>query len=168
MMMKPPVRKFALILHIISTIGWIGAIACFLVLAIVGLNSQDVQIVSASYLSMKLITWFAIVPLSIISLLSGLIQSFGTKWGLFRHYWVLIKFILTLFAAIVLYLQLEPISYIAGVAAETTFSSSNLRGVRQSLVVHAVGGILVLLVATTLSVYKPRGMTRYGWRKQNK
>ncbi len=52
--------------------------------------------------------------------------------------------------------------------AETILSSSNLRGVRMSLVVPAVGGIVVLLVVTTLSVYKPRGMTRYGWRKQNK
>lgn len=168
MIMTPRVRKFTLIVHIISTIGWIGAIACFLILAIVGLNSQDVQMVRASYLSMELIAWFVIVPLSILSLLSGLIQSFGTKWGLFHHYWVLIKFLLTLFAAIVLYLQLEPISYIAGEAAEATLSSPNLRGVRMSLVVHAVGGILVLFVVTTLSIYKPRGMTRYGWRMQNK
>ncbi|WP_227940378.1 DUF2269 domain-containing protein [Alkalihalobacillus deserti] len=168
MVMTPRIRKFVLILHIISTIGWIGAIACFLVLAIVGLNSQDVQVVSASYLSMELTARLVIVPLSIISLVSGLIQSFGTKWGLFSHYWVLIKFSLTVFAAIVLYLQLEPISYIAGIDAETILSSSNLRGGRMSLVVHAVGGIVVLLVVTTLSVYKPRGMTRYGWRKQNK
>ncbi|MGO4889529.1 DUF2269 domain-containing protein [Anaerobacillus sp. MEB173] len=167
MMMTPRVRKFALLIHIVSTLGWIGAIACFLVLSIVGLNSENEQLVSASYLSMELTTLFVIVPLSILSLLSGLIQSLGTKWGLFRHYWVLIKLLLTLVAAIVLYLQLEPISYIADVAAETTLSSADLRGIRQSLVVHAVGGLLVLLVVTTLSVYKPRGMTQYGWRKQN-
>jgi uncharacterized membrane protein len=168
MMMTPRIRKFALILHIISTIGWIGTIACFLVLALVGLNSQDVQMVSASYLSMELISRFVIVPISIISLLSGLIQSFGTRWGLFRHYWVLIKFLLTVVAAIVLYLQLEPIRYIASIDAETILTIANLRGVRMSLVVHAAGGIAVLLVVTTLSIYKPRGMTRYGWQNQNK
>lgn len=166
-MMTPRVRKFALIIHIVSTLGWIGAIACFLVLAIVGLNSQDVHMVSASYISMELTARLVIVPLSILSLLSGLIQSLGTKWGLFRHYWVLIKLLLTVFAAIILYLQLEPISYIAGIDAETILSSSKLRGGRMSLVVHAVGGLVVLLGVTTLSVYKPRGMTRYGWRKQN-
>jgi hypothetical protein len=31
---------------------------------------------------------------------------------------------------------------------------------------HAAGGLLVLLAATTLSVYKPWGMTPYGRRKQ--
>ena len=30
----------------------------------------------------------------------------------------------------------------------------------------ASAAVLALLVATTLSVYKPRGVTPYGWRKQ--
>ncbi|WP_307847695.1 DUF2269 domain-containing protein [Metabacillus bambusae] len=155
-------------MHITSTVGWIGAVAVFLALAIAGLTSQDDQMVRASYLSMELTAKFVIVPLSLVSLLSGLVQSFGTKWGLFRHYWVLVKFLLTLLSTIVLLLQLEPISYISGIAAETTLSNVNLRDTRLSLVLHASGGLLVLLVVTTLSVYKPRGMTRYGWRKQNK
>ena len=64
-------------------------------------------------------------------------------------------------------LQTEAISYVAAAAAETTFSSADLRGLRASLVLpHAVGGLVVLLLTTTLSIYKPRGMTRYGWRKE--
>jgi hypothetical protein len=167
MIMSPSLRKLALLVHIISTVSWIGAVAVFLALAIVGLTSKDNQMVRAAYLSMKLTTSFVIVPLSLVSLLSGLVQSFGTKWGLFRHYWVLVKFLLTLLATIVLLFQLEPISYIAGIATETYLSSANLREARLSLVVHASGGLLVLLFVTTLSVYKPRGMTRYGWRKRN-
>lgn len=62
---------------------------------------------------------------------------------------------------------MEPISYIADVAAETTLSSADLHEARISLVAHAGGGLLVLLVPTVLSVYKPRGMTRYGRRKQH-
>jgi hypothetical protein len=34
--------------------------------------------------------------------------------------------------------------------------------------VHAAGGLLVLLTATTLAVYKPAGLTWYGKRKQRK
>ncbi|WP_164835883.1 hypothetical protein [Actinacidiphila soli] len=33
--------------------------------------------------------------------------------------------------------------------------------------VQAGAALLVLLVATVLSVYKPKGMTQYGWRRQN-
>ena len=93
-------------------------------------------------------------------------MSLGTPWGLFRHYWVLVKLLLTVLTTIVLLLQMEPISYMAAVAAETTLSGADLLGLRRSLRFHAAGGLLVLLVTTTLAVYKPRGMTRYGWRKQ--
>jgi hypothetical protein len=48
-----------------------------------------------------------------------------------------------------------------------TLSGADLLGLRNpSPVVHAGGALLLLLVAATLSVYKPRGMTRYGQRKQ--
>jgi hypothetical protein len=85
---------------------------------------------------------------------------------LFRHYWILFKLLLTTFATVVLLLKLGPISHLAGMAAETKFPSADLIGLRGSLAVHAVGGLLVLLTAVTLAVYKPQGMTPYGVRKQ--
>ena len=81
---------------------------------------------------------------------------------------MLTKFLLLLIVAVVLLLQIQPISYMAGVSAHTILSSGDFLGVRSSLVVHATGGLLVLLLATTLSVYKPRGMTRYGWSRQKR
>ncbi len=166
MNMTPSFRKFALTAHVTSSVGWLGAVAAFLVLAIAGLTSQDAQMVRAAYLAMEMITWFVIVPLAFASLLTGLVQSLGTKWGLFRNYWVLVKFVLTILATVVLLLQTGSISYLADVAAETTLSSADLREARISLVSHAGGGLLVLLVPMILSVYKPRGMTPYGRRKQ--
>ncbi|OOO01849.1 MAG: hypothetical protein USCGTAYLOR_01927 [Chromatiales bacterium USCg_Taylor] len=167
MTMTPRLRKFALTAHVTSSVGLLGAVAGFLALAVAGLTRQDGQMVRAAYLAMELTAWFVIVPLSFASLLTGLVQSLGTTWGLFRHYWVLVKLLLTILVTIVLLLQMEGISYIAGVAAETTLSSADLRGLRIQLVVHAAVGLLVLLVPAALSVYKPRGMTRYGWRKQH-
>src|SRR3546814_1581409 len=55
----------------------------------------------------------------------------------------------------------------AAVAAETTLSSADLLGLRRSLRTHATGGLLVWLALVALSIYKPRGMTRYGWCKQH-
>jgi hypothetical protein len=165
MTMTPWVRKFALTAHVTFSVGWLGAVAGFLALAVAGLNSQDEQRVRAAYLAMELIGWFVIVPLSLASLLTGLVQSLGTRWGLFRHYWVLVKFVMTLLATLLLLVHMRPISYVAGVAAETTLSSADLRGVRLQFVADAGAALLVLLVATTLSVFKPQGLTRYGWRK---
>jgi hypothetical protein len=167
MTMTPSLRKFALTAHVTSSVGWLGAVAVFLALAVAGLTSQDAQMVRAAYLAMELTTWFVLVPLSLASLLTGLVSSLGTTWGLFRHYWVLFKLLLNLFATIVLLMYTQTMSYIAGVAAETTTSSADLRELGSSPVLHAGAALLVLLVATVLAVYKPRGMTWYGQRKQD-
>ena len=99
-------------------------------------------------------------------MLSGLIQSLGTPWGLFRHYLVLVKLLLTTFATIVLLAKMPLIGYAARRAAETTPSSADLHAAGIQLAVHATGGLLVLLVITALSVYKPWGLTGYGQRKR--
>src|SRR6266704_1743054 len=117
MNMTPGLRKFALTVHVSSSVGFLGAVAGFLALAVAGLTSQNAQIVRAAYLAMDLTGWFVIVPLCLASLLTGLVQSLGTTWGLFRHYWVLAKLSLTAIATVVLLLKMKLISYVAGVAA---------------------------------------------------
>lgn len=160
-------RKFVLTIHIICSIGWLGAVAGFLALSITGLTSQDAQMVRSSYLTMEAIGWYVIVPFSIGALLSGLTLSLGTQWGLFRYYWVLVKFFLTLGATILLLLHMQPISYMAGIVSEVIISSSMFRSLRIQLIADAGGGLLVLLVATILSVYKPWGRIKYGLPKPN-
>lgn len=123
--------------------------------------------VRAAYPAMDVVARLVIVPLALASLLTGIVQSLGTPWGLFRYYWILLKLLLTTIAAVVLLLKMELIDYAARLAAETTLSRADIRAAGIQLVVHAAGGLLVLLVPAALSVYKPPGLTRYGWRKQN-
>ncbi len=165
--MPPPVRKLLLVAHVTSSVGSLGGVAAFLALAIVGLTSQDAQTVRAAYVANGFIAWYIILPLLLTALLIGIVQSLGSPWGLFRHYWVLAKFFLTIVTVVVLLNQMEGISHIAAVAAETTISSEDLLGLRRSLRTHAAGGLVVLLVLVALSIYKPRGVTRYGWRRQH-
>ncbi len=165
--MTPGVRKLALTAHVTCSVGWLGAVAGSLALAVAGLTSQDAQTVRAVYLTMELTGWYVLIPFSLASLLTGLVQSLGTVWGLFRHYWVLTKLLMNVFATLVLLLYMQTLGYLADVAAETAVSS-DLRGLRDpSPVLHAAAALLLLLVATALAVYKPRGMTRYGRRKQH-
>lgn len=165
--MSPSLRKFALTLHVITSVGWLGAVATFLALAVVSLSTQDTQLVRALYLAMELIGRFILVPLSIASLITGVIQSLGTKWGLFRHYWVVAKLIINVFATGILLLYKQTLSHLATIAAETTFSTNDLAVLQSpSALLHAGAALLVLLTATILSIYKPQGITRYGWRRQ--
>ncbi len=164
---RPRLRKFVLTAHVVSSVGWLGAVGVFLALAVVGLTSQDAQVVRAVYLAMESTGWLVLVPLSLVSLVTGLVQSLGTKWGLFRHYWVMIKLAINVLATIVLLLYMQTLSYLAGVAADTASAGGDLGGLRTpSPALHAGAALLLLLVAATLSVYKPRGMTRFGQRKQ--
>jgi hypothetical protein len=166
-MMSPGLRKLALTAHVTASVGWLGAVAGFLALAISSLISQDAQIVRSAYIAMELTARFVIVPLSFASLLTGLVQALGTRWGLFRHYWVLAKLLINVFANIVLLIYMPTLVYLGGVAAAPALSSGDLGMLRDpSPVLHSAAALLLLLVATVLGVYKPRGMTLYGWRKQ--
>ena len=167
MIMTHSLRKFALTAHVTASVGWLGAVVAFLALAVAGLTSLDSQRVRAAYLAMELTAWFVIVPLSLASPLTGVIQSLGTTWGLFRHYWVVAKFVITVPATTFLFLHMRPIGHLAHVVAETTLTRGDLAGLRIQLVADAVAAMVVLLVATTLSVYKPWGMTPYGRRKEH-
>ncbi len=170
MTMTPHLRKFALTAHVVFSVGWLGAVAAFLVLSIAGLNSRDTGVVAGAYLSMNLIGLYVIVPMSLASLATGLVQALGTQWGLFRHYWVLMKFLLALLATYALLMhQFTAVAQAAKLvsgAAAGTLPGAELRSVGTELLGDVSGAVLVLLVVTTLSVYKPWGLTRYGRRKQ--
>ncbi len=161
--MSPRLRKFALTAHITTSVGWLGAVVAFLAHAIAAMTSHDAQTVRAAYLMMELTGWFVLVPLSMASLVTGLVQSLGSKWGLFRHYWVLVKFLLTVVATIVLLAFMRGFSKLARLAVEPTLSGVDVGGHGgASPVVHAGLGLLVLLAAVVLSIYKPWGKTPYG------
>ena len=153
--MPPRLRKLALTAHVTASVGWLGAVACFLALAAVGLTSRDAQTVRSAYLVMEPAAWLALVPLSLASLLTGLVSSLGTTWGLFRHYWVLFKLLINVFATIVLLIYMETFRLMAGVAADP---SADLNVVRDpSPVLHAALALLLLLVATVLGGVQAAG-----------
>ena len=164
MRMAPRVRKFALTAHVIASVGWLGSIVAFLALAVAGVSSDDAQMVRSVYLVAEPLGWFVVAPLALASLLTGLIQSLGTTWGLFRHYWVLFKLGINLFATVILLLYTQTVGVLANTAADPSSDLGELQG--PTFVLHSGAALLLLLVATGLAVYKPRGMTAYGRRKQ--
>jgi hypothetical protein len=163
-MMSPGLRKLVLAVHLTISVGWIGAVAAYLALDVAAATGEDAQMLRTAYLGMDLIARYVIVPLALAALLTGLIVSLGTKWGLFRHYWVLISFLLTTFATIVLLSETRTIGFHASIAADPATSGHHLRALGNTLP-HSIGGLVVLVVILVLNVYKPRGMTRYGQRK---
>ena len=165
MAVEARLRKLALTTHVVSSVGWLGAVIAFLALAITGRSSGDTELVRGCYLAMEVLGWFVIVPLAGTSLISGLVQAWITKWGLLQHYWVVIKLLMTMFATVVLVLHMRPVGIVADEAAASDLMGDDLSGLRLQLLADAVAAIVLLVVAATLSVFKPAGRTRYGWRK---
>lgn len=164
--MSPTLRKAALAVHIAVSVGWLGAVGAYLALDVAAVTGHQAATLRTAYLGMELIARNVIVPLAFASLVTGLVVALGTTWGLLRHYWVVLSFLLTVLAAVVLLAELRTIGSLAEAAADPRTSGDDLRALGGTLV-HSVGGALVLLVILGLNVYKPRGLTRYGWRKQH-
>ncbi len=166
-MLTPQLRRLALTAHIVASVGWLGAVAAFLALAVVGLVSPDVLLVRGAYAVMGALAWYAILPLCLAALATGVIQSLGTVWGLFRHYWVLVKLVINLLSTLILLVHMRPIDAIAGIAAAGPIGGGAHLQLRVQLAVAAGLAVLALLIATTLSVYKPQGLTPSGWRTRH-
>ena len=161
--MAPAFRKLALAVHLTVSLGWIGAVVVYLVLGVAAETSESAETVRAAWIAMELTGWLAIAPMAVTALLTGLVMSLGTPWGLFKHYWVLISLLLTAISTVVLLLHMPDVSSTADLAREA--EGTHLTGLGGDIL-HPGLGLVVLLAITALNIYKPRGMTPYGWRKQ--
>ena len=164
MTLTPGLRKLAVTTHITLAVGWLGAVAAFLALAIAGVASQDALTVRSVCIAMALVARHVIVPLSFAPLITGPLLSLGTPWGLFRHYWILAKLLRTVLSTLILQIHMAPINLLADAAARSAVFSADLHRAQIQMVIASGAALLALLVATLLAIYKPRGMTPYGQR----
>lgn len=164
--MNPMIRKLFLTTHIAVSVGWIGAVLAYLALVVAAMTGENDQLLRAAWIALEVIGWYAIVPLALAALASGIIIALGTPWGLFRHYWVATSLLLTLTATAVLLQHMSTVSFFASIAADTAVA--DVRGVLgpalRGELLHAGVGLVILLGIETLNVYKPRGLTAYGRR----
>lgn len=162
--MTPRLRKLGLSLHVVLSVGWLGAVLTFLVLALASF-SRDPALARAAYLTLAVVGRGVLLPLSLGAIVSGVVQSLGTKWGLFRHYWVVVKLVLTVFATAALYVhQTTVITESARLAADATASllqGGRLHELGVQLVADSSIAVLLLLGITLIAVYKPWGVVGY-------
>lgn len=162
------VRKVMLTAHVTCSVGWIGAVVAFLALAVVGLRNLDITVALGASLAMGVIAWEVILPFVFASLATGIVSSLGTPWGLFRHYWIVFKLLLTTFCTAILMIHLRPIDALAGEAAHSGALAGALQGSQHLMVIASSLAIVTLVVVTALSIYKPRGVTRLGFRCESR
>ena len=155
-------RRLALTAHVILSVGWIGVEASLLTLAVLALTTGDEATVRAAYRATGLIGGAFIAPASFGSLLTGVLLSVGTRWGLVRYYWVAVKLVI----GVVLTIGTNAVlATFLRMAAERAAHLDPLGELGQRVLDGSVVSTSLLLVATVLSIYKPWGRTRYGMRQ---
>ena len=143
--MKPVARKSWLLLHVITSVGWLGVTVGNLVLAVVGRAEL--------YRAMVLLADFVVLPMGVGALVTGVVLSLGTRWGLVKHRWVLVKFVLTVIAVVATTFSLR---------SELREAADGVAGADTSVLAACCVSLTRYVVNTALSVFKPWGRTRWG------
>ncbi|WP_447038587.1 DUF2269 family protein [Streptomyces sp. DSM 118878] len=164
MKLSRPARRATLVVHVVGAAGWLGLTLGLAALALTALVTESPAATEAAVRSMKVFSDWLVLPLAVLTLLSGLLLSVGTPWGLARHRWVYTKFWLTLITTAASAFALRP-----GINETVTTVAA---GEPITDAAGLIAGPLVSLAAyafmTVLSVLKPWGLTRRGQKQRGK
>lgn len=156
--LKRRTRKIWLTLHVGVSVGWLGLALAMMALALAGaVGGRSVR--HGAYEFMHLFDLAVIIPSVILTITSGLAVSLGTPWGLVRHRWVLLKFVISLIIPITAMMQSTWIRQLE----ERTRSPAGQPGrLGLALVITAICYLVLLWTAVILSIHKPGGKTGWG------
>lgn len=159
--LSPSWKKAMLGLHLTFTGILLGCTAVIVVLVIASLATEDEDVLRASYTVMHLLATSSIRASSIGTVVTGVILSVFTHWGLLRYYWIVYKIIMTALSVAVgvvgfYYWSLNGVTMIAeeGMRAldDPAFVMNN-----QQLWLGLVFQVLSLVSMVFVSVFKPWG-----------
>lgn len=164
--MGPGARKSVLILHVISSVGWLGLNIGILTLTITGLTTSDADRQHAALQALGILGDLLLIPISLTAFVTGLLLAVGTRWGLFRHWWIVVKFVLTLIAVVLIPVSLLPGIHdvVATVSATEPGTLADLDAAASDLLAAGVVSTTMYTVNVVLSVLKPRRRTKFGSR----
>ena len=157
-------RKVTLVVHLVSAGAWIGIDVMVAVLVGVGWFSDDPVRQGTAY---QALGWFVVWPMlsaGLLSLASGLVLGLGSKWGLVRYWWVLVKLVLNVVLCTLILVALRP-----GLPEVVDHGRALATGAASDIDVSFLFfppavSLTALLVASTLAVFKPWGRVRRGHR----
>jgi glucan phosphoethanolaminetransferase (alkaline phosphatase superfamily) len=142
--------------HVVVSLGWMGAGLANVVLAMTAGYTDDVDTRQVCYLMIQQIDVFVVIPGAFTALASGLLLSVLTPWGLSRYWWVLSKLVLTI--AVICYSTLGVGVWVEQSIDATSHSTAE-SPVAGPLAYGALLNIVAFLFMTWVSIAKPWGTT---------
>ncbi len=167
--LTPAARKAVLVLHVVAGIGWMGVDIALLVLLITARTTNDAALVVSGFNAIGMIVPITVPPLSLGILLTGSVLGLGTRWGLVRYWWVLVKLLLSLVMTVLVFASLLPAVSGIAVLSATTISADAVRAslgtLPTMLLFPPVVSFVMLGAATILSIFKP--WQRTPWSRES-
>lgn len=162
--LRPTSRKAVVVVHIISAGAWIGIDVIVGVLVIAGWFTADPVIRGLAY---QALGTFAVGPMLVSGLVclgSGVLLGLGTRFGLVRYWWVVLKLVMNIVLCVLIVLALRP-----GMAEVVEHGRILAAGGQSPIDVSTLFfppavSLTALTVATILGVFKPWGRIRTGSR----
>lgn len=155
-------RQLLVFVHVVISLGWMGAGAANVVLAFTAAAHPTQEIRRSCYYLINEIDFALVIPLAFGTLASGVVLSLVTKWGLVRYRWVLVKLVLTL--VVIGYSTFGVGVWVELSMQATTGPGAGVSPVAERLAWGATANIVAFLFMTWISITKPWGRTRRGPR----
>ena len=152
-------RQAVLIAHIVAAGAWLGIDVVVAVLVGVGAFAPT----ETAALAYQALGTFVVVPMLLSGLLTlgtGLLLGWGTKWGLVRYRWVAVKLVVTVALCTLIVVLLEPGMAEVAEYGRTLPDGATAPDAVSELFFPPAVSLIALTFAIVLSVVKPWGRTR--------
>lgn len=152
-------RRGLVVVHIGVSVSWLGVSVGLLTLGVTARFSGDPTTAGAAYRAMAVLVNTLIIPVSLIALMSGVALSIGRPWGLTRHYWIVVKLVLTVITTALSIFSLRPLvdEAVAALAAGAPYPNTETMN---SLTAAPTVSTTIYVFMVVVSVLKPWGRIR--------
>jgi uncharacterized membrane protein len=153
-------RKAVLVTHVIAAGVWLGLDVAMAVLVFTAMSTDDRQTAASALQALQLVTVWPMLTAGLLALASGVLLGLGSKYGLVRYWWVLVKLVLTVALCTLVLFALR--GGVDEAAAAGRAMAAGVTGVWNTgdMAFPPIVSPTALLIAFLLSVFKPWGRVR--------
>lgn len=154
-------KQWLVAIHVIAVASWIGGTLGMLLLGLYLRSGENGEQLAYTLSSMEVIDENLLKYPALLTLLTGILLSVWTQWGLVKHYWVTIKLILTVVTIMMGILFLDNwTASLADMISETGFAAlrnETFQSTWLSIIIMASFNVVCLLLMVFITYFKPFG-----------
>ena len=154
--LSPRARKVTLTVHIAAAGMWLGLDLALGIVVVAALTADAVGAAAAAATIAAFATW-PLASAGVLTLATGVILGVGSKYGLVRYWWVLVKLVLNIVLVVLVLLVLTPGVEALGVLGRSALAEGTPPDAPATLLFPPIVSSTAVLIAITLSVFKPWG-----------